>query len=129
MVFYYLIRLQLIKNKNLVNLKSSNHRVKTCRRCHTCWHNTCYNHFWIYDEVEKPGHFYSFSTYSCVFEDTFKSPRSVISCWKLFSFLRDLHFHSDFLVNEKRLDKKAKVNVKNNDVIDWTANNYNTLIT
>ena len=40
---------------------------------------------------------------------------------KLFSFLRYLHFCSDFLVI-KRLDEKTKVNFKFYDVTDWTGN-------
>ena len=47
-----------------------------------------------------------------------------------------LRVHSQFWDNfwqlahvVKRLDKKSKVDLKIYDVIDWTANNYNTHIT
>ena len=37
--------------------------------------------------------------------------------------------HPDFLVVEKRLDKKAMANFKIYDVADWTTDNYNTHVT
>ena len=43
---------------------------------------------------------------------------------KLFSFSRYLSFRHDFLVmQEKRLDKKDKVNFKIHDVTTWLKNN------
>ena len=48
-----------------------------------------------------------------------------LSIWKLFSFLRYLHFSPDFLgFARKRLDKKAKENFKIYDVTNWNANNH-----
>ena len=41
--------------------------------------------------------------------------------FEIFTFLAWL-----FGYVEKRLDKKAKVNLKIYDVTDWTTNNYNT---
>ena len=52
-----------------------------------------------------------------------------ISCLKLFSFLRYLHFYPDFGYVVKRLDKKTMVDFKIYDVTDWTKNNYNAHIT
>ena len=52
-----------------------------------------------------------------------------ISPEKVFSFLRYLNFCSDVLGHaEKWLNKKAEVNFKIYDVIDWEANIYSTLI-
>ena len=53
-----------------------------------------------------------------------------ISYYKLFLFLRYLHFCPDFLVTykKKRLDKRAMFNFKIYDVTDLRANNYNTHI-
>ena len=46
---------------------------------------------------------------------------------KCFEFLRYLSFCPDFCGHAgKRLDKKAKVDFKIYDIIDWIANNYNT---
>ena len=51
-------------------------------------------------------------------------------CYRLFSFLRYLYFCSDFFFNaEKRIDKKAKVNVEIYGVKDCTTNYYSTHIT
>ena len=51
-----------------------------------------------------------------------------ISSPKLFLFLRYLNFCPDFLchVGRKRLDKKAEVNFRIYDIINWEAVNYNT---
>ena len=48
-----------------------------------------------------------------------------ISYWKLFSFLIYLKFCLDiFGYVAKQLDKKAKVDFKIYDVINWETNNY-----
>ena len=47
-----------------------------------------------------------------------------ISSYKLFLFLRYLHFYPDnFGYAGKRLDKKAEVNFKIYDVPNWDTNN------
>ena len=52
-----------------------------------------------------------------------------ISSYKSFSFLRNLNFYPDFFGHvEKQLDKKAKVNFKICDVINWEKIIYNTRI-
>ena len=52
-----------------------------------------------------------------------------ISTKKLFSLLRFLNFCPDFFGHVgKRFDKKAKVNFKIYDVINWETNKYNTHI-
>ena len=51
-----------------------------------------------------------------------------ISTWKLFQFLRYLIFYPHFCSHvEKRLDKKAKVNFKSYNFINWETNNQNIL--
>ena len=52
-----------------------------------------------------------------------------VSCKKLFSFSRYLHFLSQLIGHVgKRRDQKVKVNFKIFDVTGWIANNYNTHI-
>ena len=51
----------------------------------------------------------------------------LISCQKLFSFLKYLHFCPDFFgYIEKWLDKKGKFNFKIYDVTDQTKISYHT---
>ena len=48
---------------------------------------------------------------------------------KLFLFLRFLNFCPDFIdYIEERLQKKAKLDMKVYDIVNWEANNYNTHI-
>ena len=48
---------------------------------------------------------------------------------KLVSLQRYLNFCPDFFANAwKQFDKKANLNFKIYDVINWEANNYNTQI-
>ena len=52
-----------------------------------------------------------------------------ISSSKLFSFSTYINFCLDLLgMQEKRLDKKDKVNFEINDVTAWLIKNYNTHI-